>query len=116
MSTLKESIFQNRLVYARKIRDLNQEEVATRANLPPTAISHFERGTRKPSFENLRKLADVLEVSVDFLMGRTDNFNETHAQEAEIFRDFDNLTDEDRKLAREFMASLAKRRVIKIFK
>jgi len=109
MSTPKESIFQKRLLEARRLRKLNQEELGNKANLPSTAISHFESGNRKPSFDNLRKLADALEVSIDYLMGRTESIKGKQNQEAEIFRDYENLTDDDRKLARDFMASLAKR-------
>ncbi len=109
MSTPKKNIFKKRLYETRKMRDLNQEEVAKKANLPSTAISHFESGTRKPSFENLKKLADALEVSIDYLLGRTDSISGNLVHEAGIFRDYENLTDEDRKLARDFMQTLAKR-------
>ena len=51
---------------------MSQAELGEAANLPPTSIAHFEQGTRKPSFDNLRKIADALNVSVDYLMGRVD--------------------------------------------
>ena len=40
---------------------------AARTGLQPSAISHFEGGARKPSFEHLRRLAPALEVATDFL-------------------------------------------------
>lgn len=88
---------------------MNQEQLAEKAKLPATAVSHFERGTRKPSFDNLRKLADALEVSVDYLMGRTDNPTGNFGQDAEIARHYDNMTEDDRELARDFMERLAER-------
>jgi len=103
------SIFTVRLQQTRELRKLNQEGLATKANLPSTAISHFETGKRKPSFDNLKKLADALEVSIDYLMGRTESMSGSQNQEAEIFRDYEKLTDEDRELARGFMENLAKR-------
>ncbi|MCF6323871.1 MAG: helix-turn-helix domain-containing protein [Gammaproteobacteria bacterium] len=109
MSTPKESLFKLRLLQTRKMRKLNQDELANKAGLPSTAISHFESGARKPSFDNLRKLADALEVSIDYLMGRVDSISGDRSMEAEIFRDYENLTDDDRELARDFMARLAKR-------
>lgn len=109
MSTPNGKIFKNRLQHTRKLRELNQEELANKADLPPTAISHFESGTRKPSFDNLRKLADALGVSIDYLMGRTADMGGTLSTKAEIFRDYENLTDNDRALAEDFMARLAKR-------
>lgn len=109
MSTPKQALFTARLQQMRKKRNLNQEELAQKSKLASTAISHFESGSRKPSFENLRKLADALEVSIDYLMGRTDNISSSQAIDVEIFRDYENLTDDDRELARDFMARLAKR-------
>lgn len=110
MSTPESTSFRYRLLFARNTRELNQDELAKRAKLPATAISHFERGTRKPSFDNLRKLADALSVSVDYLMGRSETFNENHSHQPEIFRDYDNLSERDRELAKNFMAQLAKRK------
>lgn len=110
MSSLNGSVFQVRLQKIRKLRELSQDELSNKAGMPSTAISHFESGKRKPSFDNLRKLADALEVSIDYLMGRTNNLSGNQSMEAEIFRDYDNLTDDDREIARTFMASLAKRK------
>ena len=109
MLTQEEILFKKRLLQTRRLRELNQEELAKKAKLAPTAISHFESGARKPSFDNLRKLADALEVSIDYLMGRVDEMSGRQSHEAEIFRDYEKLTEDDRELARGFMASLAKR-------
>tara|TARA_R110000823_G_scaffold47903_1_gene121737 strand:- start:6431 stop:6772 length:342 start_codon:yes stop_codon:yes gene_type:complete len=109
MSMPDGELFKKRLVDTRKRRELSQEGLAKMAGLPATAISHFESGGRKPSFDNLRKLADALEVSIDYLMGRTDEISGHVLAEAEIFRDYENLTEDDREAARIFMATLAKR-------
>lgn len=109
MSMPDGELFKKRLADTRKRRELSQEGLAKKAGLPATAISHFESGGRKPSFDNLRKLADALDVSIDYLMGRTEEMSGSIATEAEIFRDYENLTEDDRELARDFMARLAKR-------
>jgi len=109
MSTANKAFFKKRLGDTRKLRALNQDELAKNAGLPSTAISHFESGTRKPAFDNLRKLADALNVSIDYLMGRTNEMSGSLVKEAEIFRDYENMTEEDRELARDFMSRLAKR-------
>ncbi len=101
--------FPQRLQALRSLRGLNQEELAKRAGLQATAISHFETGTRKPSFDNLRRLADALETTVDYLMGRTDDPTGSGIEGDQLFRDFENLNMEERELARDFMSSLAKR-------
>lgn len=102
------NIFPNRLVTSRNKRGLSQEDLAKRSNLQPSAISHFETGTRKPSFDNLRRLADALEVSSDYLLGRTDDPNGIIKGDT-LYRDYENLTAADREVARDFMATLAKR-------
>ena len=35
------------------LRRMSQAELAKAAGLPPSSIAHFERGTRKPSFDSL---------------------------------------------------------------
>ncbi len=54
----------------RQEKNLNQTELAQKTSLQPSAISHFESGSRKPSFDNLIKLADALEVTTDYLLDR----------------------------------------------
>lgn len=67
-----DSEFQHRVKRTREVRGLSQADLAKKTGLQPAAISHFETGQRSPSFDNLRKLADSLEVSVDYLLGRID--------------------------------------------
>ena len=62
--------FTERLRKARETRGLTQSDLAQRAGLEPSAVSHFEAGRRQPSFHNLRKLADALSVTTDYLIGR----------------------------------------------
>jgi len=60
-----------RLRAARIMQGLSQLEVGKKAGLQPSAISHFETGARKPSFDNFCRLADALGVSADYLIGRS---------------------------------------------
>lgn len=68
---VRPSLFAVRLRSARALRALTQEALATAAGLQASTISHFEAGTRKPALRNLCRLADALEVSTDYLVGRT---------------------------------------------
>ena len=72
-STKPTEIFKERLRTAREFRQLSQGELAKRAGLQASAVSHFETGTRKPSFDNLKRLADALRVTTDYLLGRTED-------------------------------------------
>ena len=64
-------MFQNRLKELRKEKKLSQEDLGKVMNISGRTISYFEAGERSPSPEILNKLADVFNVSVDYLIGRT---------------------------------------------
>jgi transcriptional regulator with XRE-family HTH domain len=101
--------FPNRLRKAREqIRKLSQSELAEKTGLQSSAISHFESGTRKPSFHNLRRLADALKVSTDYLLGRTDEIAGP-ATADKMHKDYDNLSEADRSLADDILGILQKR-------
>lgn len=62
--------FRYRLPKLRELRDLSQTDLAERAGMMPAAISQFENGSRTPSFESVVKLANALDISADYLIGR----------------------------------------------
>ena len=88
--TTPPDLFPERLRQARKLRDMEQAQLAAKAQLPPTSISHFEAGSRKPSFETLRRLAQALDVTTDYLLGRVDEPNMA-AEATPLYRDLKNL-------------------------
>jgi transcriptional regulator with XRE-family HTH domain len=100
--------FAERLRAARELRKMSQDEVARRAGLQASAVSHFETGTRKPSFDNLRRLADALEVTTDYLFGRVDDPT-TSAPQGELYRKLGQLTATDRDVIKMFVDQLAKK-------
>ncbi len=68
------SVFGIRLRQVRDTRDLSQLELSQRSNVPVAMISHFETGVRtNASADNLVKLSNALAVSIDYLLGRTDD-------------------------------------------
>ena len=85
--------FGDRLVAAREKRGLNQTELAKKSGLQPAAIGHFEKSRRKPSFANVRALAKALEVSADYLLGRSP----TMKGATTAFRGEENLSADDRE-------------------
>jgi transcriptional regulator with XRE-family HTH domain len=102
-------IFQERLRIAREqLRKWSQSELAGRAGMPPSSIAHFETGSRKPSFDTLRKLANALEVTTDYLLGRVDDPGLAEAGDP-LYRDVGMLTGHDRELAKDFLKMLAER-------
>lgn len=49
-----------------------QQQMADFLGITRPAYTAYERGTRQPDYETLKKLADFFDVSTDYLLGRTD--------------------------------------------
>ena len=64
--------FQEALLEQRKLNHLTQREVASRLGISQPSYIRDEQGTAEPGLENLVKLADIFEVSTDYLLGRKD--------------------------------------------
>ena len=107
MSTKPSEIFKKRLRAAREFRELSQGELATRAGLQASAVSHFETGTRKPSFDNLKRLADALRVTTDYLLGRTDDMEASATSADKLHRHYSGLSAEYQEMADDFIEMLA---------
>lgn len=65
--------FSERLVYLRKQRNLTQQEVYTAINMSSASYQRCENNRGTPSYKTLVTLADFFQVSIDYLIGRTDN-------------------------------------------
>ena len=62
----------DRLRELRKEKGLTTTALANIVGCSNPTITHYEKGDRKPDPDMLKKLADYFEVSVDYLLGRTD--------------------------------------------
>lgn len=61
--------FDGRLLEARKARNLTQDQLAARLGVTPQAISKWERGLGLPDIDLLYGIGDVLDCSIDELLG-----------------------------------------------
>ena len=102
------SLFPERLRAAQEKRELHQAELAEKTGFQTSAISHFETGTRRPSFDNLRRLAEALDVSTDYLLGRVKETKGFIGADR-LHRNYDALSAADQELADDFIAMLAKK-------
>ena len=59
----------------RKTNNLSQAEVAKKLGITQQAYANYERGVRQADYETLSKLSAIFDVSIDYLLGRTDNPN-----------------------------------------
>lgn len=95
----------NRIKFLRENLKLSQEELAEKLNLSKGIISLYEQEKRKPSLEILIKLSEIFNVSIDYILGRTDLKNESIpiATSAKNGIDLSDVSDEDKKTIMEFI-------------
>lgn len=62
-----------RLKELRKGRNITQLKMAMDLNMSQNTISRYENGEREPGLEELVRIADYFDVSIDYLLGRTEN-------------------------------------------
>ena len=55
----------------REIKNLTVKEVSKKLGISKTAIYNIEKGKISPSVDNLVQFAELYEVSIDYLLGRT---------------------------------------------
>ncbi|AYE35420.1 helix-turn-helix domain-containing protein [Clostridium septicum] len=76
--------FADRLKEERTKKNLTQSELATILYLGQTSVSKYENGKQIPETPTLQKIADFFEVSVDYLLGKTN------------IRNYEEITTEDK--------------------
>ncbi|GGC97475.1 hypothetical protein GCM10007216_30310 [Thalassobacillus devorans] len=83
-----------RLKYSRKTKGLTQNELANKIKTTKGTISNYENGYSTPSNEMLISLANALDVSVDYLLGRSETtVNETKENEYNTINEINELMD-----------------------
>ncbi|MBA5275025.1 helix-turn-helix transcriptional regulator [Enterococcus hirae] len=64
--------FNERIKTIRTEKGLTQKEFAKLINVPERAYQYYESGTRKPNLDKIIEIADILDTSIDYLVGRSD--------------------------------------------
>lgn len=82
---------------------LRQDQVARLVSVEKSSISMYETGMRQPSYVTLVRLADVFNVSTDYLLGRTntsplDLSGLTSSEATMINQLVTSMTEKNRKL------------------
>lgn len=85
----------SRIRAARKRHDMKAEELAEQLGIAVESLWHIENGARRTSFQTLLNIADILDVSLDYLAGRTQSPTEMLIKEQ---IDDDSLTDKQREM------------------
>ena len=66
------NVLAKRLKDCRKEKGFTQGQVAIYCDITEKAYQNYELMTREPKLEILIKIADLFDVSLDYLVGRTD--------------------------------------------
>ena len=93
--------FSERLKDLRKQAGLTQVDVAEKLGISQPAYASWERGVKKPTQENLVKIAQILNVSVDYLVGNSEEKADELDNIELLFRmNSKGWTDEEREIFR----------------
>lgn len=63
--------FSDRMMQARKEKGLSREELAEKIGTSGPIVGRYERGDMMPSIEIATNISEALEVSLDFLVGKS---------------------------------------------
>ncbi|OTA18462.1 transcriptional regulator [Xenorhabdus vietnamensis] len=100
MTGLDMPAFSERLRTLREARGLTQTRLAELIGVLPRVYNRWERGHISPQLDTLIKMADVLQVSLDELVGRIDTSNDVKIRNPdlhELWQQADALPDEEQK-------------------
>ena len=73
-----------RIRAARKMRKMSAEQLSEKIGMAAESLGHIECGNRKPSLQTLYSIAEILDVSLDYLSGRSDSW------EVQLIQEFDD--------------------------
>jgi transcriptional regulator with XRE-family HTH domain len=108
--------FPERLRTLRKQRNLSQTELAKLVGIHYNHVGRYERGESRPSADTLKRLADALDVSSDYLIeGHREEAARARFEDRELLRQFqevERLEDEDKVVVKKLLdAFLTKKRI-----
>ena len=105
--------FAERLRETRTARGLTQTRLAEILEVSPRVYNRWERGAAVPRLDTLVKIAEILEVSLDELVGRKEPDHDTlrirNPELHSLYKEIDRLSDEDQQALIVLLDSLVKR-------
>ena len=76
-----------RIQEIRKRKGLKQKDLAAKLGIAANTLSQYETGTREPDIETTKRIAKELNVTVDYLLGRSNEKTPAKSGEREIALD-----------------------------
>ncbi len=88
----------DKLTMLRKQKNLSQGDLADKIGISRDAIGKYERGDIMPTADKAKKMADILGVSLDFLMSEAEKEDSTLFNKDVLYRmqELDKLPESDK--------------------
>ena len=103
--------FAERLKTLRKQVKLTQAQIAEKLDISQQAYASWERGVKKPTQENLVRIAQILNVSVDYLVGNSEEKSDELDNIELLFRmNSRGLTDEEKEIFKKELIEFMEKR------
>lgn len=100
-----------RIKLLREELGLKQEDLAKKLSVSPSAIGMYERNLREPNNELILKIANFFNVSVDYLLGKSDIRNPEKDDDFRFayHKETEGMTDEEIKDALNFYKEMKRK-------
>lgn len=93
-----------RIASLREKHSLTQEGLSTKLGITRASLSHYENNRREPDYDTIVSIANLFNVSIDYLIGRTDD---PHSVLDEDVREFvDSLELSNEKIMEKFALTI----------
>ena len=103
--------FSERLKTLRKEAGFTQVDVAEKLGISQPAYASWERGAKKPTQDNLVKIAQILNVSVDYLVGNSEEKSDDLDNIELLFRmNSKGLTEEEKEIFKKELIEFMEKR------
>ena len=80
--------FSERFRSLRRDHNLTQQALADRLGTSKSSVNMYERGEREPGFKTLEAIADLFNVDMDYLLGKSDVANRSISEVSGEFTPF----------------------------
>ncbi|SDC03212.1 DNA-binding transcriptional regulator, XRE-family HTH domain [Paenibacillus sp. UNCCL117] len=84
----------NRIAALREKQGMTQEDLSLKLDISRASLSHYEKNRREPDYDTLVNIANFFKVSIDYLLGRTEDPEMVLDTEVRLFVDSLELSDE----------------------
>lgn len=86
----------DRIKYLLDMKNIKQKDFAETLNISPSTMNGYIKNNREPDYEMLKKIAENLSVSTDYLLGLSPSENEVN--EKNLIQKFSFLNDDQKEI------------------